>query len=873
MCETQIPCAQVDECTTSGSSFTWEVASAFTGTSCEFRSLGPYSQPELLAQADDSQDCCDANTLLQQQNVKFSDQVAGLNVSKPSCTEFGNFDKAVNTSLGDYLSRPVEIATLTWTEGTNLDTDIFPWQAFFTKAAIKRKLDNYSLLRCELKIKVVVNASPFYYGLGLVSYRPMDGTYNPCVLHGGVGLERIEFMGRSQRPHIWIRPENNEGGEMTLPFLWHRQYFDATSSAGLANVGMLSFDSISTLMNANSVVGAGCTIQVYAWAENVQVAGPTLDLAAQAKDEYEDDGPISGPASAIASTADKVVDIIDATASATGGASLMFRPFATATSMISSTIGDVARLFGFTNVPMIGDIPAMKNQAFPMMATTSIGTPVDKLTIDPKCELSIDPRISGVDTGDELLVSSFVTRSSYIDEITWTAAQAPDDLLFSLPVTPWYVAEITAASQTHLQGTPMWAVAKAFNFWRGDIIFTFKIIASQYHRGRLRITWDPHSNIGATADNTVEDYQVIVDINKSKDIRLRVPWAQPVGFVKTNTTSSELWSTGAISNSLSAYNGTLTVRVLTEQTSPVASADVKIAVLVEGAENLAFYGPRDLDQDEILTPFIVQAADEPASAMDYVFGGRPTVDDPNLHLVYGGERVDSIRALMRRATLSRKQYYGTGATDTYFTFGRMNRRPLFPGYDPNGVEVAMDTIGVGTNNFNYCFNTYLNWFTACFVGSSGSVIWHLNVESDKAAGTVTIQRTSRTITRTDYTAASGTSNTNMDAFVWVYMANIINSGNAGLVLTNQHTQAGVSALVPQYSRQKFLSNDPYTRVQGDTEDDTYIDNLQVITERYDVNDDHFAHTFYVAAGTDYNCVYFLNVPTYYKLSSWPSPAP
>lgn len=851
----------------------WEVAGALTGSCCGDEYSGDSCPHGYIVQADDSQDCCDANSVLQQQNVKFSDQVAGMDVSKPSCTDFGNFDKGANTSLGDYLSRPVEIATLSWTEGTNLDTDIFPWQAYFTKPAIKRKLDNYSLLRCELKVKVVVNASPFYYGLALVSYRPMDGTYNPCVLHGGVGLETLEFMGRSQRPHIWLRPENNEGGEMTLPFLWHRQYFDATSSAGFADIGMLSFDSISTLLNANSVAGADCTIQVYAWAENVQVAGPTLDLAAQAKDEYEDDGPISGPASAIASTADKVVDIIDATAEATGGASLFFRPFATATSMVSSSIGGLARLFGYTNVPVIDDIPAMKNQAFPMMATTSIGTPIDKLTLDPKCELSIDPRISGVDTGDELLVSSFTTRSSYIDEFTWTAARAPDDLLFSMPVSPWYCGVVSASGQTHIQGTPMWAVAKAFNFWRGDIIFTFKIIASQYHRGRLRITWDPHASIGASADNTVEDYQVIVDINKSKDVRLRVPWAQPVGFTKTNTTSAQLWSTGAITNSLGSYNGTLTVRVLTEQTSPVASADVKVAVLVEGAKNLAFMGPRDLDQDEILTPFIVQAMDQPAESMEYVFGGKPTVDDPNLHLVYGGERVDSVRSLMRRSTLSRKQYYGTGATDTYFTFGRMNRRPLFPGYDPNGIEVASDLIGVGTYNFNYCYNTYLNWFTACFVGSSGSVIWHLNVESDKAAGTVTFQRTSRAITRTDYVAATGTSNTNNDAFAYVFMANTVNSGNAGMVLTNQHTQAGVSALVPQYSRQKFLSNDPTTRVVGDSEDDTNIDNIQIITERYDVNDDHFAHAFYVAAGTDYNCVYFLNVPTYYRMASWPSSAP
>jgi hypothetical protein len=831
------------------------------------------SNETLVVQSTDMQDCCEAEEDLQQENVRFGDSVAGLNVGMPAPISYGNMDKAANTSLKEYLSRPVEIATITWTEGANLDTDINPWTEYFSKAAIKRKLDNYSLLRCNLHIKVVINASPFYYGLGLVSYRPLT-LFAPAPVFAGVGLEDFEFMGKSQRPHIWLRPENNEGGEMILPFLYHRQYIRCVSATNFDNMGTLSFDSLSLLNNANSVSGMGCTIQVYAWAENVELAGPTLDLAVQSKDEYEDDGAISAPASAIASIANKVVTAIDSVPIIGSAVGVTIRPFAVATEIAATAVGSIARLFGFTNVPVIDDIHAMKSAAFPMLSTTSIGTPIEKLTLDPKNELTIDSKVLGVDVGDELMVKNIVSKPSYLDQFTWQASDNPDTLLWTSAVTPFLVNSTTISSQNYIQGTPMWFVAKAFTYWRGDIIFTFKIISSQYHRGRLRISWDPYSNIGSTADNTAEIYQIIVDIAKDKDVRIRVPWAQSTPYAEINTSSaSKLWDTSPITNDVNKYNGTLTVRVLTEQTSPVSSADVKIAVLAEGAENMRFMGPRDLDEHEILTPYAVQSKDESSTLSEYTFGGRKSDTDEHLDLVYGGETIYSLRTLMRRASFHRMMFHSTGSTKVFYEYSYMNRRPLYPGYDPDGIVVADETIGASTANFNFVHWAYVSWFTLPFVGSRGSIIWHVNAESHEVSGSCKIQRSTKVLTTAAYDRTIGTTLANDDGYQSVFFGSVSNAGCSGVSLTNQHTQAGLSVLAPMYSKYKMQNNSADYRTLGTGFDDTDHDTLQVVVNRYEKDSNLSVQSFYCAAGTDYNPIFFLNVPGLYRLGAWPTVPP
>jgi hypothetical protein len=361
------------------------------------------SNVHLKVQGDDGIDTDPSTTADEtvEQNVGFSDPPNNVISAIPHPMAYLKVDSSQNIDLGSFLQRPVQIYQKTWAVGNTIDaaSDKFtPWHLYFNKASIKKKLDNYYMVRCNLHLKFVINASPFFYGCVLASYQPMTN-FNPApiVLSASRRLENIPL---SQRPHIYLYPQNSQGGEMVLPFLYHKNWLNATSSSDLTSMGLIYLNSFNELKNANGVVSDNIDITVYAWAEDIEVAGPTPTLAVQgktkSKDEYSHAGAVSRPASAIARAAGRLSGLP------------VIGEFATATSYAAGAIADIASLFGYTDVPVIDDVHAFQPKAFPNLAATDIGTPIEKLTLDSKNELSIDPKIAGADVDDELMISSFV---------------------------------------------------------------------------------------------------------------------------------------------------------------------------------------------------------------------------------------------------------------------------------------------------------------------------------------------------------------------------------------------------------------------------------------------------------------------------------
>jgi len=799
---------------------------------------------------------------LQEENVGFDGQADPI-LTIPNDLSRVQVDQSQNVSLGNFLKRPVQIATQTWSVGSTLDqlVDNFdPWHLYFNQAAIKRKLDNYYLLRCNLHLKFVVNASPFFYGCTLASYQPLTNFAPGFTPSGTAGQERTAY---SQRPHIWIYPQDSQGGEMVLPFLYYKNWLDATSATDLTNMGTLSFQSFGSLANANGATG-DIEIVVYAWADNIEVAGPTVALAVQAKDEYQDDGVVSKPASAIARATSMLSNVP------------VIGPFATATSHAADAVSKIASLFGYTNTPVIDDIHQFQPAPFPNLASTDIGMPIDKLTLDAKNELSVDPSIAGSTTEDELVISNFCAREAWLFENTWTSADTINTGLFFAKVSPALYTTDASGPSTIIWNTPMAHVSDMFEYWRGDIIFRFKFICSKYHRGRVRINWDPHGDIGTQGDYTTETYTKIVDITSETDVEFRVPYTQALAYLRVKPGKTKHYAAASTSTADVGvnFNGVITVRVLNRQTSPITSADIRMLVFVKGADNLEFAAPKEIDTG--YSPYAVQSYD---SRMDidnsmHDMGVKPSSADPNINLIYFGESIVSLRQLMRRQSLYKRLVAAAGSSiDTIFlsTF-KLARLPLYPGYDTNGVDSALGTITLLPESYNYTNWLPLTWFGQCFVGVRGSVLYSVNANGQQSCKTVICAREHDTHNASN-AVLSQTFGGNG------YLKQSIQTkqlaGNSGMTMTNQSTQAGITTMLPMYTNVKFIMNSPSTRTAGDEEDGSLYDAMRVQT-LYQTETNSFNDTFvdlYCAAGTDMSFVFFINVPAIYDYYTVPTPLP
>jgi len=247
--------------------------------------------------------------------------------------------------------------------------------------------------------------------------------------------------------------------------------------------------------------------------------------------------------------------------------------------------------------------------------------------------------------------------------------------------------------------------------------------------------------------------------------------------------------------------------------------------------------------------------------------------NPNLMTIYGGESIQSIRCLMRRACF----YKTTGnngnttsqATGYYNTFAR---RPAFYGYDPNGFGTASSSLGGANYNFNFVNNTPMTYWAPCFVGERGSVNYDINFISGQNTNldSMALSRYPYAVTRTsDVTSVSLASlATNGSAGYWGLQVNQF-IGKAGMALTTQKTQAGLQVNVPMYSRFRFYSTYPLDRRLGVSNDESSIDNMMLSYKFIPLAGDNPKNTFvdfYVSAGIDYQLLFFVNVPSFWQFA-------
>lgn len=781
------------------------------------------------------------STSLDQQTTSFVD--AGLDdaytVKERDFSPFEG-DTQQQYDLSKFLERPVKIYSTTWSEASTLDVSFDPWTLFFSSATVTNKIQNFAYFSGNLKLKVTINASPFYYGTAMLTYRPLPTFTNAPPASNFL-------VPYSQLPHIWLEPQINTGGELTCPFYWLKSFMDLTDASSVNKLGEVRILQYWPLLAANANASGNVTINVYAYVENPKLFGPTAKLALQG-DEYGN-GPVSGPATALARFASMFHD------------TPVIGKFATATSIGASAVSAMAKLFGWSNVPVIEDVKPFKQMPFHDVPSAHISESTTKFTLDPKAETTVDGSFIGCPNADELSISSLVTKESFLTTSQWTTAQVTGDLLFSSRILPRLFASNThLVASTQQNHTPMSMVASLFNNWRGDIIFHFKFVASKFHRGRVRITFDPVGSLAPTTDYSNVCITKIVDIGETNEYEMRIPYLQalPWLYVNTAATQATLFSTVTATTSAADFdNGTLTVRVLNNLTAPIDAAPVGVIIMVRGADNLEFANPRELDYNS--SQLVLQ-------------GDESSTPDSNRYLINWGEAIPSLRTLLRRSTFSESIGFGIVSASDKLGYWKhtFTRFPTPTGYG-NGNFTAKSVFSASQINFAYTRLTPLAWVASCFMANRGSIRYHFQV-GNVFPGTIrrlTISRnTNTTVATSNINNAAYTSvrTSAQNAKPQVAILRTTGQSNSGQYITDLSINPGVSIECPMMTPYLFCLNKQDYWYTGTTYDGQIGDNYSLIAETSPTYNNFMENSTvskYVAIGTDFNLYQFMFVPPVY----------
>lgn len=798
--------------------------------------------------------------------AQFLDETPGTSWSVDSDSTTNLQDIQPHVELASFLKRPVLIKTFTWaqTDSYVTTTTFQPWHLFFNSTPIKNKLNNYSFINCKLKVKFVINASPFYYGALYFAYSPLQALNGNSIINDGAG----ELIPYSQRPGVWVFPQTCAGGEITLPFFYHKNWLDITSATDTQDMGLFTPVLYSALSSANGVTGTSVVVNIYAWAEDVKLHAPTTKLALQG-DEFDY----------------KPSQLASAVSSATRALSRvpLIGPYMKATSMVSSKFASVASSLGFTNVPNMDTVSPYKPYAFAQNTTCDVSTPQDRTVVDPKNEVSIDPRTVGLDGQDELELAYIAGRESYIGSAILSSTDSIDNLTMAANVTPCLTYTTNVLDRTKpLQFTPMGYLGDMFKFWRGDIIFRFKFICSRFHKGRVRITWDPKNNITTSIPDYTTVFNEVVDIGAEQDIEVRVPYSQATTFLPTYTNNGNFTMSGATITPDIYSNGMVTMRVVNPLSGPQATTAISVLVFARAAENIEFAVPYNTfntqsTMDLQYTPYALQSGEVyyPVKPRQVIVGNKPTDPDPNRYVVHFGESIKSFRPLIHRMYLQYQVQASslTSAATLNIIRHRTSRRLKYFGYTTNAWWTANQTVGVGTSKCNYVRTSIPQLVSLLFVGQRGSITHQYNVEttnflSSSACSNITLCRHDGVLTpSTQFLSYDNNTSTNANNQAQIAMR-YQSDPYSGVALTDQRLQPAISANFPYYSNYNFQFVNPANANAGSESDGTNEDNisLTVIWCQGLNNAKPQVINAWSALGHDYNFFFFLNCPSLYRIT-------
>lgn len=814
-----------------------------------------------------------------------------------------------DAQLGDFLSRPLKIKEYQWTPLTALSVMRFnPWVEYFGNADVLDKINRYRNLRCNLRIKVLVNGNGFYYGRALLSY-------NPYVQDDEVTVNRAfieqDLVQASQKPHLLLDPTSSQGGEMLLPFIWPENYLDITKAGWAADMGEIDIHDFDVLQHANGGTDP-ITITIFCWAENVTLAVPTT-AAAQAEeapplesipvvieepqelklirhkleledsialtmvahkrdtvpgllkydkqgavddseldefgfpltfveqansrskkkevmkssntasnDEFSSNGLISKPASAIAKASDALSMIP------------MLQPYAKATSLVATKVGNIARILGYSRPQVLQDTHTYVPRFMGNMANSDAAEPLVKLSLDSKNELSVDTRTMGLGGEDELMVNSIAKRWSYFRQFDWPEAATTDSMLTSMVVSPLFARLVTAAPVQEIHSTALTFAATPFEAWQGSIKFRFNVVCSEYHRGRLRIVYNPTTSpAGAIPFN--QTYSTVVDISENRDFEYEVKWADirawglnaGLGATSSSTIFDDVnpVTCGGLYD-----NGSISVYVVNELATPsTTAADVKIQVWVAAGDDFAVAVPTTKNislisyhaQQSEEAPYVAQADEAPgealASAQDTsnspgcvaevaTFAPGEHIKEDNQYLVYQGERIVSLRELLRRYNYHNAYFPGGQGTSSAHRVVAYNIHdfPFYRGWENFGQDTAINSVSA-TADYNFCSTTMLNYLTPAFACRRGGLRHKANFISMSAS----YRRTSMSAARHNIIGRTNSVKTHnfngVDGDKRSRLLGKLASGLGGTHVTDTHVNPCLEYETPFYTAgQRFL---------------------------------------------------------------------
>lgn len=618
-----------------------------------------------------------------------------------SSSTTGNLDQ----SIASFLAKPVPINTGFITPANLAASLLFKFDIAPTMLAQPiwaDKLRGFMNVRGTARIRLQVNANPFQAGRIILCYIPQ---YRNSPESGSTHLTSLITI--TQLPHVEMSLQDTEC-ELIIPYIAPTTHYNiqstfydwgtvfcyiysplatGTGASQAAYTTWLSFDDfefeVPIVPQSFSMRNKKDIIKKY----RVNAVRSNLD-----SEVNEGKGPISSILSNVSSIAAGLYGIP------------MLSPIAGPAAWATNLASGVASAFGWSK-PVFDTPPTrIYDTVHPYNANINEPDLVNNLGLfaDNRTNIMPDVNLSGV---DEMSLAFVKRQKAYFSTVNWTTTTLPGPL-FSFPVVPSFFSNsypsqpFGATSVVNVvDRTPISFLSKIFQYWRGSIEVTIKIVKTEYHTGRLIVAFSPQlAQTSITNSQTNYVHREVIDLRDGYEFVIKVPYCYNSMYLDSDQAQNDLYMM-------------LQVNVLNELVAPDTCAqNVQLLFEVRCGPDYEVQVPRRFNQSPalIITPQS-GGSDQSELILDNCVGGS-MIHDPSkmASQLCIGESVQSLLQVIKRYQRMRYQALLFTSSNT------INIWPyIFGGYRTTGV------VGAGTQAF--VTGDFLGAISSCYAHSRGSV--------------------------------------------------------------------------------------------------------------------------------------------------------
>lgn len=652
-----------------------------------------------------------------QENLGLTAKDQTYDVIKRSLGSMPHMAAAQETdiSIAEYLARPLLIASIDMTTGGT----VTPWSTFLTNPAVAAKIRNVYLIRGNMHLRFIPQADAYTYGMATVI----------PTIHGKLCDAFASDYG------ALIDVGTQKEVELVTPYFAPTPFIVVPAAASATQFSYRIDAFVGPRSSQTSVIPP-VSISVYAWITEPDMRIPYAQsgimkgvnwVNENVPQEAKPAGLLSKPMSAINRAANELSEVpIIGSIAKTAGA-------------IAGAIGRVASWFGFSRPAYL--IDAINNiKRYGTNTAAGFGPTYSlKVDHDPKRSKSVDPSTI-IGMGHDQLAFGYITRHwGYITTVGFANTAVVGTSIFSAYCAPGAVR----TSGARVYHTPLSSVSSLFKYWAGTLEYKFVVVCSTFHKGRVRIYWNPTV---ATENPTNTTTMLTMDIAPGNTATMVVPWGSDRPYRQGGIQS---YIPGGLSG---LNNGYIYAEIDQKVQVPDVSALVYVMVFVRAGTDMKFAVPSGTNyiaSKVNAMPGVAPTRAEPYVAVtdafvtgEYAFPvvnqgkvdgyglgvtNKDTADkvDPELALEIFGDDCVTLRTLMKRYDLYASMDITGGAAFTSISYRRL----------PDTVEIVG---GAQKNNFL----TLLEYVGRSFILNSGST--RVMVETAGSYGDIRICRSTGT---------------------------------------------------------------------------------------------------------------------------------